>query len=144
MQENVVKGLFGAFIGAIIGGLVVFIFARLGFVSKIATVIFGIAIVWGYKKTANGFSIIGAVFCTIISAAVTYFVFNLDLTMSIYPLLEGTIYEDLTFWECFSKSKVIMEQSEAMMTYNQNFFLLEVMGVAGTVACSYAFLKEDI
>ncbi len=143
MQENIIKGFIGALIGSIIGGLVVLLVARMGFISKISTVIFGVAIVFGYKKLANGFSIIGAIICTVISAVVTYFIFTLDTTMTLYPLLEGTYLEDISFWECFSRVKEIMTEADSISTYNHNLFLMELMGVVGTIAGSYGLLKEE-
>lgn len=83
-QEKYLPGLLGALLGSLIGAVIVFIVARLGFISTISSAALGFAIVLGYRKLAGKISLPSAVLCVLLSAAVTYLVFRLDAAISIY------------------------------------------------------------
>ncbi len=141
--EKPLLGAFGAIIGAILGGIVVLLIARLGYVSSFGAIAIGIFPLIGYKIFSKKYSIIGAIICILISAVTCYLVFRIDLAMDIKKAFENIYFEDISFFECFERSKEIAERADSMDTYNNNLFSIMTYGVIGALAFNYEFLKDD-
>ncbi len=141
-SENYLFGIIGALAGAALGGLLILLIARLGYITSIGGFVLGFAAIFGYKKLAGKFSIVSVVLCTIISVAMSYFVFNLSTTIDIYPALKGTFLEGITFWECFKMNKEIMEIADSLDTYYHNLILFMISGILGPVAANWAMFKS--
>ena len=63
IKENYVPGIIGALLDSVVGGLVILLVARLGFVSMICGFVMGVAVVYGYKKMGKKFSGVSGEWC---------------------------------------------------------------------------------
>lgn len=164
-QEKYLPGLLGALLGSLIGAVIVFIVARLGFISTISSAALGFAIVLGYRKLAGKISLPSAVLCVLLSAAVTYLVFRLDAAISIYktvPMLEyiGSIRDGsaglyqavsgssprLGLWDCFAHTRALYTLADAADVYLRNLLLMmlaDVFTAVAAVAVEYSGQKEQ-
>lgn len=164
-QEKYLPGLLGALLGSLIGAVIVFIVARLGFISTISSAALGFAIVLGYRKLAGKISLPSAVLCVLLSAAVTYLVFRLDAAISIYktvPMLEyiGSIGDGsaglyqafsgssprLGLWDCFAHTRALYTLADAADVYFRNQLLMmlaDMVTAVAVVAVEYSGQKEQ-
>ncbi|MBR3761698.1 MAG: hypothetical protein IKK59_03045 [Lachnospiraceae bacterium] len=136
-KENYVFGICGALIGSVVGGAVTLLVAQLGFISCLCGIIMGIAVVWGYKKLARKFSIVSLTVCILISAAITYFVYNLDAAIEIYQTFKKAGASDITLNFCLKNVKNIFLLTDSMRNYYLNLVLMMLAGVGCTGAVSW-------
>lgn len=139
-MENFGLGIIGALVGGIAASFIIFLIARLGYVSTYGSIIMGVAIVYGYKFKGNKLSKLSAALCVILAVALTYLVFRLDLAVSIYSAVNGKV--NVTFGYCFSHAKSIMDSADKLGVYNENFFKMMFMGVVGACVMVYIELSD--
>ena len=71
-QENVLLGIVGAFLGSLVGVVVMVILDRIGFVASISGVVMTLGAVWGYNRFGKALSTKSMIICVIIVAAMIY------------------------------------------------------------------------
>lgn len=145
-KENYVLGIVGALLGSVAGGALILLIARLGIISWLCSIVMGLAVVFCYKKLAKKFSIFGFVVCTVVSIAMTFFVFNLDAAISLYQAFQDADMTDMTFGYCFQNVKLLYTLIDAMDTYNHNLILMMLAGIVGALGAGwmeYANQKEQ-
>lgn len=141
-QENYVLGIIGGLLGSLVGALVIFLIARIGFISVLGGIILGFAVVFGYKKLAGKFSLFGLISCIIITIVMTYAAFYFDAAASLYFALDG----DFTFAECLQDARFFYELAGEMGTYYRNLALMMIMGAGGGIGAGiieYNSQKEE-
>lgn len=129
--ENRILGIIGGLVGSLVGALVIFLIARLGFISVLGGLILGFAVVFGYKKLAGKFSMFGLISCMIITIVMTYAAFYFDAATTLYFALEGD--SSFTFMDCLSDTKFFYEIAGAVDTYYRNLVLMMLMGAGGGI-----------
>ena len=72
VRENYALGLLGAIGGGVLGALLIFLIARIGFVSSYAGLAMGVAVIYGYKWKGEKLSTISFLLCVAVSAAWLY------------------------------------------------------------------------
>jgi len=77
-KPNVLKGILGAFLGALIGGAVIILLSRLGVVSAASGVLLSVCVIMGYLKLGNSFGFPGVIICLAFIAATPYLADRLD------------------------------------------------------------------
>ncbi len=126
-KENFIVGMLGACFWAVLASVLVFLVARLGYISSLTTALLGAGLVLGYKWKGIRLSIISSVFCIAMSAIYSYLVFRLDMAMSI------AASTDLDFMHSFLHAKEIMQIADAMGSYYHNCILMTGAAVVGTI-----------
>ncbi len=140
IQENVLLGTIFAILGALVGSLVIFLVARIGYVLTVSSVVMGFTVVYGYKWKGKRFSTVSAVICFCISTLFTYLTFRLDMAISIYLSLKSAMLNS-SFEYCFVNSKEIMIQADKLSTYYSNMILLMLAGILSVVVLAGKELK---
>ena len=117
--ENMLMGIVGALIGAVVGGAVIILLSRLGVVAAASGIILSACVIMGYMKLGNDMSIPGLLICVGIILVTPYIADRLDWALLIveayneYSLIEafqavpefieiGAIDEDV-YWESLLK-----------------------------------------
>lgn len=132
VKENVVTGTIGAIGGAIAGCLLILLCARLGFVSWLAGVAMGFAIVFGYKKLGGKFTKKAAVISSILSVVTTYLTFRIDAATDLYNAFKEAGW-DVTYGNAFKNSVEYYKLLDCYGDYIHNLVLMMICGVIGTV-----------
>lgn len=138
-KEHYVLGVIGALLGSLAGVLLIFLVARIGYITSWGGIVLGIGTVFGYKKLAGKFSKVGAVITIIVSVLMTYVAARLDAAMVLVEAFEG----DLGFGECFLYTRSIYEWIEESALYFENLVKMMVFGVVGSVGMSITSYKEE-
>lgn len=131
-HEKYGAGILGALLGSAGGSLLIFLIARLGFVSTLSSGVFGFAIVLCYKKFAGKLSKISSVLCILISTASTYLTFRIDAALSLYKALVEEKFT-VTYAYCFKNTKELYELARASAIYTRNCMLIMLAGIVGTI-----------
>lgn len=95
-KSNVLMGIVGALIGALIGGALIILLSRLGVVSAASGVLLSIAVIYGYIKLGNGFGFPGVLFSLAIIAVTPYLADRLD-----WAILIKEAYNEFSLMEAF-------------------------------------------
>lgn len=143
--EKFLPGLMGALLGSLVGAVIVFIVARIGFVSTLSSAVLGFAIVLGYKKLAGKISIPSAVLCVALSVVVTYLVFRLDAAITFYIAVSKSSLP-FSFGDCLAHTKTLYTLVNTADTYFRNLLIMmlaDVLTAIAAVSIEYSSQKEQ-
>ena len=101
VRENYALGLLGAIGGGVLGALLIFLIARIGFVSSYAGLAMGVAVIYGYKWKGEKLSIISFLLCVAVSAAWLYLAFRVDMAMVIQASELSDHYYRASAFQCW-------------------------------------------
>lgn len=138
-KENYLLGIVGALLGSLVGAVVVFLIARLGYISVLGGAVLGGAIVYGYKKLAGKFSVTGFLISLVFSTVMSFLAFYTDAAVGLY--MEAKEY--FTFWDIFANVRPIYEAMGALRHYYVNLALMMLVGIASTAVLGSSSLKEQ-
>lgn len=96
-EENVVLGILGALVGAVLGGASIILLSQLGYVASISGVILAFCTLKGYELLAKGLSTKGIVICVILMLVTPFAADLLDWGIAVYSQLGDYGY---SFTEC--------------------------------------------
>ena len=134
-EEHYFMGIMGAILVAILASVVVYLFARAGYVTALSALM-GLT-VYGYKWKGGKFSWISAMICSIVSIIFSYLTFRLDLATSIHEAV------DISFADAFYYGKEIMQLSDSMSDYYINLFEVAGICIISTIALCIMQLNEQ-
>lgn len=86
-KENVLLGIIGALLGALIGGAVALFIARLGYVAVAAGLVLGICTIKGYEMFARKLSRKGILISVVLMVVTVFLVNQIDLAMEVVAQL---------------------------------------------------------
>lgn len=81
VRENVMLGVLGALIGALLGGASIILFSRLGYIASLSGVLIAFATLKGYELLGKGMSKVGLVICFALMVVTPFAAYNLDLLL---------------------------------------------------------------
>lgn len=136
MKEKYMAAVWGALLGALVGGLVTLLAMRFGIMSCLCGIIMGIAVVWGYRKTAKKFSVASMIICILISAVMTYFVYNLNAAIEVYQAFKEEGMADITLSFC-------LRNVNATRSYYLNLILIMLAGIGCAGAVSWTEYRSE-
>ena len=128
-------GTIGAILVALVASVVVFLFARAGYVTALSALM-GLT-VYGYKWKGGKFSWISAVICIVVSTIFSFLTFRLDLATSIHEAV------DISFADAFHYGKEIMQLSDNTSDYYMNLFEVAGICIISTIAFCIMQLNEQ-
>ena len=139
-EENLLKGILGAFIGSLAGVLVIILFGKLGYVVSFAGLIMAAATIKLYEKFAGGISKKGIITCIIIMIIMT--VIGNNLCFSIILVDELKAYNiDADIFDVFIRLYTLLQDGSASLSsYCTNLFMVLLFSILG----SYGLLKDKI
>ncbi len=126
-------GIVGAFLGAILGGAVALVIARLGYVSYISGFVLGVCIVKGYELLGRKFTKKGALISVVFMLLAIVLVHQFDYAFEIVKQL------GYDFTDAFALINEAALAGDVPENYFFNFFmLLGFTGIGAGVAISSA------
>ena len=142
VRENYALGLLGAIGGGVLGALLIFIIARIGFVTTYAGIAMGAAVIYGYKWKGRKLSIISSLLCVAVSAAWIYLAFRVNMAMVIQASeLSDHYYRASSFQSCFVHAKELMKWSGNLDTYYESLIKMMAFGMIGVLAFGFVEIE---
>lgn len=142
VRENYALGLLGAIGGGVLGALLIFIIARIGFVTTYAGIAMGAAVIYGYKWKGEKLSIISFLLCVAISAAWIYVAFRVDMAMVIHASeISDHYYRASSFQSCFVHAKELMEWTDNLDIYYGTLEKMMAFGMIGVLGFGFAEIQ---
>ena len=138
-KENVLLGIVGALIGALLGGASILLFSKLGYVASLSGVLIAACTLGGYKLLAKGMGKAGLAICIILMLVTPFLANAVDLVFSLY---EETQMYGMTLMDTaeFLVDLIISEQ-EMMIAYLKDLGMLYLFVVLGAFGIAKKALK---
>ena len=134
--ENVVAGIVGAFAGALLGGAVVVLFGRLGYVTALSGLIAAVCSLKGYELLAKKMSVKGAIIACVAMVAMIYLGHRTDWA------IEAAKYFEVDFFTAFRAIPyLIKEEAIELGTYIRGLVLVYVFALLGAVPTVISSIK---
>ena len=150
-NENVVAGIIGAFLFALAGGVLWYLFYQMGFISGLAGIVGVICAVRGYSFFAKKESKKGIVIAVIMSIFVIILSWYLCLATDVYTIhgewLEAgeiTPLDMPTFFECVRFSYIYLFDTEIALPYFADLGIGLLFCIAGVVTSLINFNKKGV
>ena len=128
-KSNLITGLVGAVLGALIGCAVYFFAWQLGYVVAIAGLITAVCAFKGYEMLGKALDIKGVLICIVVLLFAVYFANRLAWAYDAYSELK----EYLSFSDCFRHIKDLIEAAELTDRYIMDLVISYVMTVLGSI-----------
>lgn len=129
--ENVVLGLVGALVGAVLGGASIVLLSQMGYVASISGLILAVATLKGYELLGRNLSKTGVVLCVILMIVTPFLADWIDWSIILMAEYEVSFAEAFAaFGEMLFGGYVIMSE------YLKNLgmiYLFVVLGAYGTL-----------
>ena len=132
IKENVPAGILGAFLGGIIGSLLIVLIGLLGFVASIGGVAVAVTTLTGYEKFAKKLSVRGIVISVIVMIIIITFITRLEWTIDI--CMEMSEYGgDISPLAVFLNMHAILKEFDCVADYVKEIVVLFIFTAIGAV-----------
>ena len=140
-EEKVGAGIVGAFLFALVGGILWFLLYQIGFLAAISGIVGVVCAIKGYSIFAKRESIKGVVISIIATLVVIVIAWYFCLAYDVYKAYQewfaaGEIDFTITFSEAVSGAYMFLEDSEIALAYFKDLglgVLLCIIGSVGTI-----------
>lgn len=92
VQDNVITGAVGAFLGSLVGVLCIVVVGQLGYVASISGLVMGVCALKGYEMLGGGLSKKGAVVSLALIVVMTFLANRLDWAVSLAMAAEVNVF----------------------------------------------------
>lgn len=135
-KENVILGIIGALIGALIGGGLIVLLGKLGYVSSILG--FGVTffIFVGYSIFAKNITKIGASICFILCAITPYIAHKIKWAIKIKGVMK---VDNASLIEIYKVVPKVFNQNNSLIA---NYYIGLILVYVATLFCAYIMLKD--
>ena len=127
--ENMVFGIIGALVGALIGGGSIILLSQLGYIASISGVILAVCTLKGYELLAKGMSVKGLVVCAILMLVTPFAADWIDwgiLVMQSFPEYGLTLADGIRIFP-----ELLAEDPELVGEYLKNLGMIYLFVVLG-------------
>ncbi len=139
-RENVIGGMVGAFLGALIGGISIILIGRLGYVASVSGLILAVCTLKGYELLGGKRSGKGIAISILFMLVTPYMADRIDWAVVI--MQEFAEY-GVTFGEAFAAvPELLKDGSIAMGAYIKNLLMIYGFCVLGAFATLRDTLKK--
>ena len=131
--ENVMTGVVGALIGAVLGGASIILLSQLGFVASISGVILAVCTLKGYELLGGRLSKRGIVISCVLMAVMPYIADRLDWAIVIAQTFAD---EGVTLGMAFAAVHNVIAENDMVADYFSSLamvYLFVVIGAFGTL-----------
>lgn len=135
-KENIIGGITGAFLGSLIGLVVIVIISQMGYVSVLGGLIMGVCTIKGYELLSGKFTKKGILFSLIIMIAMTYVSNHLSFS------LEISRYTGEGIFETFQYLYEILEINKITNIYWEELAKLFLFTAIGAVPSIFIIAKS--
>lgn len=126
-SANILRGIVGALIGAVLGGILVLVISQLGYVTWFGGVAMGFLVMGGYKLLAGRVKITGIIIAAIIMLVSMYLINRLDWALEVQknltPDMFGMEGTKLSLSFTFKNVVAIVETANLQADYFKNLGL---------------------
>ena len=130
-REKVVTGIIGALIGAVIGGAVIILLGRLGYVASISGWILAVCTLKGYQLLGKGFSTKSLVICLILIVVTPYLADRVDWAMYVKEAWESW-GDKISFGEAFALvPEIVASDAEIKAEYIKALVMIYIFAALG-------------
>ena len=132
-SENVMTGVVGALIGAVLGGASIILLSQLGFVASISGVILAVCTLKGYELLGGRLSKRGIVISCVLMAVMPYIADRLDWASVIAQTFAD---EGVTLGMAFAAVHNVIAENDMVADYFSSLamvYLFVVIGAFGTL-----------
>lgn len=132
--ENVLMGLIGALIGAVLGGVSIILLSQLGYIASISGVILALCTLKGYELLGKSLSMKGIVVCVILMLITPFVADWID--WAIYLMRELPDYGLTIVDACIMMGEMMAEGYVDLFEYFKNLgmiYLFVALGAFGTL-----------
>lgn len=121
-SENVLAGIVGAFLFALVGGVLWYVLYQIGFLAAISGIVGVICAIKGYSVFAKRESIKGVIISVIMAILVIVIAWYLCLSTDVYKAYqqwyaEGDIDYTVTFFEAVRVAHLFLGETEILLGY---------------------------
>ena len=128
-EENMLLGMIGALVGALIGGASIVGLSQLGYIASISGVLLAVCTLKGYQLLAKGLSTKGMVVCAILMLVTPFAADWIDWSILVY---QSFAEYGLTFMKCVMiLPELLAEDAELMGEYLKNLAMLYLFVILG-------------
>ena len=132
--ENMVLGILGAIVGALIGGASIIGLSQLGYIASISGLILAFCTLKGYELLAKGISTKGVILCAVLMLLTPYIADRISWALIIVRDLE------VDFATAFASVHEVVELAELTGDYIKDLVLVYVftaLGAFGTLKSAF-------
>lgn len=130
-KENMVLGILGAIVGAVIGGASIVLLSQVGIVSALSGLLLAICTLKGYELLGGKLSKKGAIICLILMVITPYIANEIDLAISFMKEVDG-----ISFAEAFAALPQLKGDG---FSYGFYIYTLESDAYIGNMVMVYIF-----
>lgn len=137
-QENLIRGIVGAFLGSLIGVACIIFVSRLGYVSTFSGVVMALCTLKGYELSGRKMSIRGVVISCVIMLVMTYIGNQINWAVVIAQEMEMDLFTAFR-----SIGFLLQEGVIEFRAYYGNLFLLYGFSLAGGIFTVIPVLRDN-
>ena len=127
--ENVIAGIIGALLGAVLGGASIVLLGQLGYVASVSGLILAICTLKGYELLGGCLSTKGIVVSILLVLVTPYIADRINWTIEIMK-----VFNQVSFADAFGAVPEIIELSEAQGEYIKDLLMLYGFAALGAVS----------
>ncbi len=143
IYENVLMGIIGAGLGAVVGGIAILLMGQLGYISAAAGLLMGFLTMGGYRKFAGKLTVKGVVIGCILMFVCTFFAEKWDYAFYIWRAM-GSEY-DLSVREAYNLQSLLVEMGAIEKSdYIMNFVKVLVLSFGAAMITAFVFLGNKL
>ncbi|MDE6475552.1 MAG: hypothetical protein K2L08_01720 [Erysipelotrichaceae bacterium] len=140
-KENVLKGILGAFLGALLGGVVVVFFLSMGSISFVGGILLSLASLAGYQMLAGKLSYKGIIISSIFILLTCYIAINIDAALQFSEFKE---YRDENIFSLFMRVPELLKGRNVNIdAYYENLLYVVAFSAVGIVISAIQIIKNQ-
>ena len=138
VRENVLFGTVGAFLFALVGGVIWFVLYQIGFLAAISGIIAVVCAIRGYTFFAKKESVKGVIISVIMAVLVIVIAWYACLSMDVYSAYQewfanGEVDFTLTFFESVSAAPLFLAEPEIARAYLADLAIGLLLCIVGCI-----------
>lgn len=142
-KSNIVLGIVGAFIGAIVGGALWVLVAQLGYISGIVGLAIAALTIYGFEKLGGRLTVPGVIISIIMIIATVYVAGNISFALDIKAMLKEYYEMDYSFATCYQMiPDVLALDSEILGGYVKDLLMGYIFTLIASVYTIRASFKK--
>ena len=138
--ENVLTGVVGALIGAVLGGASIVLLSQLGMVAAISGVILAVCTLKGYELLGNELSTRGIIISCILMAITPYIADRIDWAIIIQQTFAD---EGVTFGMAFAAVHDVIREADMIGEYFRSLGMVYLFAALGAFGTIKGLIKKD-
>lgn len=137
--ENVLTGVVGALIGAVLGGAAIILLSQMNLVASISGLILAVCTLKGYELLGGRLSKRGILICCLLMAVTPYIADRMDWAIVICREFAA---EGVTFGQAFALVHAVIAEADMFGEYILNLALIYLFAIGGAFGTLKGLFKK--